>query len=115
MEIFRLLDFSLTVSFYRILDFKAWRSGFYIKIQITLSNNTYLYAREYSDDTDRKYSFHWQNKNGALISRWDNSPHHKHIKTFPHHKHENESVVESFDISLKDVIGYIEGCINAEQ
>ncbi|WP_457613933.1 toxin-antitoxin system TumE family protein [Methanocaldococcus sp.] len=33
------------------------------------------------------YSFHWQDKNGDLIVRWDNAPHYRNIKTFPHYKH----------------------------
>jgi len=36
---------------------------------------------------DYNYSYHWQNKNGKMIIRWDNDPHHKNLKTYPHHKH----------------------------
>ena len=35
-----------------------------------------------------KYRFHWQDKEGKLIKRWDNAPHHPEIDTFPHHLHE---------------------------
>lgn len=99
MEIFRLLDNSSTVQAYRILDVKAWNAGSYIKMEITLVNDTYLYVREYNDEENRNYSFHWQDKNGELIARWDNSPHHKHKK---------ETIIENFDISLKAVFAYIE-------
>jgi len=34
-----------------------------------------------------KYRFHWQNKDGGLIKRWDNAAHHPEIETFPHHLH----------------------------
>jgi hypothetical protein len=35
----------------------------------------------------RKYRFHWQTRDGNLISRWDNAPHFTSMKTFPDHKH----------------------------
>jgi hypothetical protein len=108
VEIFNLLDSSPIVKFYNILDFKAWNTGSYIKIEIAIRDGTFLYAREYTDDKERNYSYHWQNQHGELLLRWDNSPHHKHIKTFPHHKHTKGIVKESTEISLEEVINYIE-------
>ena len=35
-------------------------------------------------------------KNGQLIIRWDNAPHHKQIQTYPHHKHLGESHYERY-------------------
>ncbi len=41
-----------------------------------------------------KYRFHWQDRSGKLIKRWDNAPHHPEIDSFPHHLHDgSESVV----------------------
>ena len=54
-----------------------------------------------------KTSYHWQDEKGRLRIRWDNSPHHKHIKTFPHHKH-TPKIVESNELSLDDVLIVIE-------
>ena len=34
-----------------------------------------------------KYAYHWQDREGNLICRWDNSPHWPNIVTYPHHKH----------------------------
>ncbi|WP_369750793.1 DUF6516 family protein [Methanocaldococcus sp. FS406-22] len=51
---------------------------------------------------------HWQDKNGDLIIRWDNAPHYKNIKTFPHHKHTKNGVEESDEVCLEDVLKYIE-------
>jgi hypothetical protein len=34
------------------------------------------------------YRFHWQDKNGGIIARWDDAPHHPEIETFPYHIHE---------------------------
>jgi len=42
-----------------------------------------------------------------VIKKWDNSPHHQHIKTFPHHKH-TQKIEESKEISLEDILKLIE-------
>jgi hypothetical protein len=34
------------------------------------------------------YRHHWQDRNGSLVRRWDNAPHHPEIETFPHHLHD---------------------------
>lgn len=52
-----------------------------------------------------KYSYHYQDKTGNLIKRWDNAPHHSELKSFPHHIHISEKVVvEGKDIAALDVI-----------
>ncbi|MFN8461896.1 MAG: DUF6516 family protein [Anaerolineales bacterium] len=33
------------------------------------------------------YAYHYQRANGSLAFRYDNTAHHKHISTFPNHKH----------------------------
>lgn len=45
-----------------------------------------------------------------MIVRWDNSPHHKNLKSFPHHKHAPE-VEESEETGLEDVLKYIENLL----
>jgi len=35
----------------------------------------------------RMYSYHYQDTNAALIFRYDDTPHHPGLSTFPHHKH----------------------------
>ena len=67
-----------------------------------------LYIKEHVSEEDYIYSFHWQDKNGDLIIRWDNAPHYKNIKTFPHHKHTKNGVEESDEVCLEDVLKYIE-------
>ena len=110
MESFKSLKQSQIVSNYEVLDYKRWKTGRYIKLKIILKNGTVLFVREYLDENDRNYSFHWQDKDNRLIARWDNAVHHKHIRTFPHHKHIGATVSESFEISLAEVLGYIEAC-----
>jgi hypothetical protein len=83
MEVFSLLDSSPIVLTYKIIDFKFWETGSYVKIQIVLIDNSVLHVREYNDEFERNYSFHWQDSLGAFLLRWDNAPHHKNLKTFP--------------------------------
>jgi len=33
-------------------------------------------------------SYHWAGSNGQLIKRWDNTPHHPDLMSFPHHVHD---------------------------
>jgi Family of unknown function (DUF6516) len=58
----------------------------------------------------RKYLFQWMNHNFKLFLRWDNAFHHRHITTFPHHKHiGDENLVEaSEEMTLEKVLSSIE-------
>lgn len=92
---------------YEILDFKQGEDFYYLKLKAVLIDRSELHIREYVSDKEYLYSYHWQDENGSLRIRWDNSPHHKHIKTFPHHKH-TPKIEESKEVSLEDVLGVIE-------
>jgi hypothetical protein len=47
-----------------------------------------------------------------VVFRYDMAPHHKEIKTFPHHKHlGSEKVIESLAPSLGEVLQEIEGIL----
>jgi len=111
MEVFSLLDSSPIVLSYSIVDFKYWETGSYVKMQIVLIDKSVLHVREYNDEFERNYSFHWQDSQGAFLLRWDNAPHHKNLKTFPHHMHKNDRIEETNVISLKDILKYITSCI----
>lgn len=104
----RLLQNSKIVKKYETLDVKRGKDFYYLKIRADIKNNTELYIREYMCIGDEKYSYHWQGKDGTLITRWDNAPHQK-VKTFPHHKHLSDgTVVESYEIVLEKVLKSIE-------
>jgi hypothetical protein len=107
MEIFKSLNLSDIIKDFEVSDYRRWQDGYYFKLKITLKDNTVLFAREYADSSERNYSFHWQDAGSKLIVRWDNACHHRHIKTYPHHKHIDETVRESFEISLNEVLSYI--------
>lgn len=104
MEILRFLDHVDWVESYEVEDYREWTGGFYYRLAIRFKNHTILFVREYVDETERTYSFHWQDQNNQMIARWENAPHHRHISTFPHHKHTPEGVVENSEIALPDVL-----------
>jgi hypothetical protein len=91
---------------YEVLDFKSGESFYFLRIKAEIIDGSELYVREYVSREESLYSYHWQNEDGSLRVRWDNSPHHKGLRTFPHHKHVPE-LEESEEVSLEDVIAAI--------
>jgi hypothetical protein len=69
----------------------------YIRARLTLSDGSFLEFSEYiewatQDDiriTD--YSYHWIDKDGKFLRRWDNTPHFPKLKNFPYHIHNGET------------------------
>lgn len=58
------------------------------------------------------YAYHYQRANGSLAFRYDNTAHHKHISTFPNHKHLPDGKIEPSDIpAMEQVMREIEGLI----
>ncbi|MFW6009104.1 MAG: toxin-antitoxin system TumE family protein [archaeon] len=106
-EILKLLNNSNICDNYKIIDYKQGANFNYIKLEANLIKGI-LYIRIYMSEEEYNYSFHWQNENNELIIRWDNSPHHKNIKTFPHHKHIKQKVKPSYEISFEQILNYIE-------
>lgn len=39
------------------------------------------------------YRYHYQRPDGSVIFRYDNTPHHPDVNTYPDHKHIGESVI----------------------
>jgi hypothetical protein len=60
-----------------------------------------------------KYSYHYQDRDGNLIFRYDMAPHHREVETFPHHKHiHSNKVMETSAPALAQVLDEIDGLIN---
>ena len=108
MEILKHLENSQIVRKFSVLDYKVFTGGLYIKMKAELKDGSVLHIKEYSDVSSRKYSYNWQTPDGKLILRWDNSPHYKHVKTFPHHKHIDGGISESYTIVIEDVLEEIQ-------
>lgn len=78
-----------------------------LKIRAILKDASILYVTELHTADFQKYSHHWQARNGDILLRWDNAPHHKELKTFPHHRHEGNKVLPSHRITVDEVIGVL--------
>ena len=64
---------------------------------------------EYLQEENRlKYRFHLMDKEGNIVFRYDNAPHHKDVSSFPHHKHFPINVVETDEKGIMDILDEIE-------
>jgi hypothetical protein len=54
-------------------------------------------------------------KSNRLIFRYDNANHHKELKTSPHHKHCDDSIQESIEPELFDILLEVHEFINQER
>jgi hypothetical protein len=59
------------------------------------------------------YAYHYQRPDGALVFRYDNTPHFPTLPTFPYHKHEgNEAnVVAASPPDLAAILSEIQSLI----
>ena len=95
-----------SVKKFRIIkEFIGVKKGF-IRFVIRLRDDSELYVFEYVDSSLHKvdYSYHWQDKEKRLITRWDNAPHHLEIETFPHHVHEGGDVNPSEEPTFVEIL-----------
>ena len=64
------------------------------------------------------YVYHYQSAGGALLFRYDRSPHYPELATFPHHKHvavDGEETVEAAQPpTLSEVLREIEGLLSSQ-
>ena len=55
----------------------------------------------------KKNSFRWQDKEGYLLIRMDNSPHSPDMPNAPHHVHKEEDVVESL-LETPEILSFLD-------
>jgi len=91
---------------FEVQDFKGSDRFYFLKIKAVLVDGSELHIREFFSLDNTLYSYHWQDENGSLRIRWDNAPHHPHLRTYPHHKHTPE-LKESEEIRLEEVLKVI--------
>jgi len=90
--------------------FRVVGASYEFRAAMLLTDGSKLFAKDYLFlDGTRKYAYHWQDQEGHLISRWDNAPHWKDLKSYPHHRHVGSgSAVEPSDVrSLEDALKHI--------
>jgi hypothetical protein len=92
---------------HEIIEWDSEPTSYRLKAKVAFVDETNLIAKDYIFSKGRKYSFHWQDKGGNLICRWDNTTHWKDIDTFPHHKHEKNGVFPSKEVMLEDILSHI--------
>jgi hypothetical protein len=97
-------EYSDIINNFSVLEFRKYGSAVSLVAKVEFINSSILYIRDYLFlDGRRKYSYHWQDSDGSLISRWDNSPHHREISTFPHHRHISEKIILSRELDIRDI------------
>ena len=105
-----LSKYSDVISSYKISRFEHFGQILRFRAELILTDDTILYIREtILSISIRKYSYHWQDRQGKLIMRWDNAPDWD-VETFPHDLHVGgKNVVEpSFDRTLDQVLSIIQ-------
>ena len=101
-------EVSDVVTGYTVIEYKRYGSASSLVAKIEFNDGSSLSVKDYLFlNGKRKYSYHWQDAGGNLISRWDNSPHHKGLSTFPHHKHLPDEVLASKERTVKDALKII--------
>ncbi len=53
------------------------------------------------------YRYHYQKPNGSIIFRYDNTPHHPDIDTYPEHKHIEELVISANRPDIKEILSEV--------
>jgi hypothetical protein len=92
------------------IDSDAYGDYYRLKILARLINGWKLNVWEHATSGFRRYAYHIS-KGSELIIRWDNAPHHKQIKTFPHHKHVGENILESDEMEIEVILRDLEKMI----
>jgi hypothetical protein len=73
------------------LDKRGPQAGL-IRGDITFVDGALLHFRELIDLESKPprlmYSYHYQRADASLVFRYDDTPHHPEVSTFPHHKHQ---------------------------
>ncbi len=121
-EIILLLSASACIEKFSITKKKISSSDGYIRIKTTLTNKDFLELSLYCqikyltiDVID--YRFHWQNKDGLLVKRWDNCKHYPEVENFPYHVHVgDDSIVEpGTKIEVVKILSEIERVLGSSE
>jgi len=107
-----------TVELFEVISEKIEEKEGYLRVVIKLPDDSVMHCFEYvlSDGSIgiSKYSFHWQDVAGNLIYRWDNSPHHPELDSFPYHVHTKDSVSVSSKMSLTKVLNEVKALLKQQ-
>ncbi len=114
-----LLDLIASLPFVESQDINLEKRGElvgFIRGEVGLNDGSTLFFRELIDLRlplqKVMYAYHYQRADGSIVFRYDNTAHHRHISTFPNHKHLPDGSIESSAIpALEQVMREIESLI----
>lgn len=93
---------------YEVNQFRRYGEAHALVATIVFCDTSELHIKDYLFvDATRKYSYHWQDGDGTLRARWDNSPHHSQLSTYPHHLHTPCGVESSQTFTTVEVLNFI--------
>jgi len=85
----------------------------FIRASLYFVDGTVLHFREFVNvhhNIERyMYVYQYQNADGTLVFRYDNTPHFPNLSTFPHHKHHDSemNVTAAISPNLESVLAEI--------
>jgi hypothetical protein len=111
----RLVSSPVIVS-YRLVRLRVHTDDGYIRFRATLINGDFLEAAAYvvleaNEIVTVDYRYQWMSSDKqTLRKRWDTTPDHPHLETFPYHVHDGheEHVLPSSPMSLEDLLHFLE-------
>ncbi len=107
-------DSPITSTFNVTLDKRTPQVGL-IRGEVHFVDGSCLHFRELVEVQSnaticRMYSYHYQDADQTLVFRYDDTPHHPNLGTFPHHKHDGSesNILSAPAPGLTDVLREIE-------
>lgn len=83
----------------------------YFRADLYFHDSSLLHVREFvftrSETIKDTYVYHYQNTEGRMIFRYDNTGHFRSLPNFPHHKHTLAEVVSTPEPNLQVVLDEI--------
>lgn len=88
----------------------------YVKGSIIFIDSSILDIAIFANKTStvisiEKYRFQYMDKQGQMLFRYDNAPHHPELSSFPEHKHVGDRTISSSQPGLKDIFNEITALI----
>lgn len=106
-ETIETLKKSKIVSKVNLLELIEEESVKAVKLEVFLIDDSLLYINQVFRKESYRYSYHWQTESGEMLIRWDNAPHWKKLKTFPHHKHSGDKILSTHQPLIEEVLAEI--------
>jgi hypothetical protein len=83
----------------------------YFRADLHFYDGSLLHVREFIFTRSRvikdTYVYHYQNAEGRMIFRYDNTGHYRNLSNFPHHKHTPQGVISTSEPDLQTILDEI--------